>query len=268
MDVELRGRLWTALAENIFKHWAPHDRFSGYQPDKGAAIDQMMDTLWVDLFKLPIDTKPHFHDSEPSVYGTCRKLVMDAPWNEVLDFIEAVGKVCPVPGWVTAFRAQANRYFQEENSAYRFVGEEITEITDAIEMSTIETGLALNVKSAREHLAKALQMISDRKNPDYRNGVKESISAVEATCRAIAGTNATLGQAIKAVSKKTGTHPAFDNALSSLYGWTSDANGIRHSLMDTSAPVSFADAKFMLVACSGFCNYLLTKAAEAGIPVK
>lgn len=79
----------------------------------------------------------------------------------MLDFLEVVGKVCPACSWVTALRQQANRYFQEENAAYRFVGEEITEITDSTEMSATESGLTLNVKSAREHLATALHIISD-----------------------------------------------------------------------------------------------------------
>ncbi|MGQ9708742.1 MAG: AbiJ-NTD4 domain-containing protein, partial [bacterium] len=31
--------------------------------------------------------------------------------------------------------------------------------------------------------------------------------------------------------------------------------------------LSFEDAKFMLVSCSAFINYLITKAAKAGIKI-
>jgi hypothetical protein len=49
-----------------------------------------------------------------------------------------------------------------------------------------------------------------------------------------------------------------------MYGYTSDAQGIRHALMDE-PNLSFEDAKFMLVSCSAFVNYLIAKAAKAGI---
>jgi hypothetical protein len=54
-------------------------------------------------------------------------------------------------------------------------------------------------------------------------------------------------------------HPALNRSLSALYGYTSDANGIRHALLDESS-LDFVDAKFMLVACAAFVNYLIGKA--------
>ena len=52
--------------------------------------------------------------------------------------------------------------------------------------------------------------------------------------------------------------PAMENAFSSLYGYTSDENGIRHGGIDfTNAPAE--DAKFMLVSCAAFVNYLIEK---------
>ncbi len=53
-------------------------------------------------------------------------------------------------------------------------------------------------------------------------------------------------------------------AFRQLYGYTSDANGIRHALLDESN-LDFEDAKFMLVSCSAFINYLKGKAIKAGI---
>ncbi|VAX31463.1 hypothetical protein MNBD_NITROSPINAE05-986, partial [hydrothermal vent metagenome] len=50
--------------------------------------------------------------------------------------------------------------------------------------------------------------------------------------------------------------PKFD--FSSLYGYTSDEGGIRHALME-SENVDFNDAKFMLVVCSAFINFVLGK---------
>ena len=52
-----------------------------------------------------------------------------------------------------------------------------------------------------------------------------------------------------------------------MYGWTSDAEGIRHGLQDE-PDLGFEDAKYMLVACSGFINYLLEKAKKAGLDLQ
>jgi hypothetical protein len=60
--------------------------------------------------------------------------------------------------------------------------------------------------------------------------------------------------------------PAPEEAFVKLYGYTSDADGIRHALMDESDLAS-EDAKFMLVLCSAFVNYLLAKAARANVAV-
>lgn len=125
------------------------------------------------------------------------------------------------------------------------MGDTISEITSEAEIKGIERGLEDAEAPTKVHLETALRMLSDREAPDYRNSVKESISAVEAACRHITKLpGATLGDALKKVDN---LHPAFSRAFSALYGYTSDASGIRHALTDEPT-VTYADAKFMLVA--------------------
>jgi hypothetical protein len=141
----------------------------------------------------------------------------------------------------------------------------ITQITSEEEISEIEEALKNAPKPVDIHLKTALDKLSDRKSPDYRNSIKESISAVEAICKQIASdTKADLEKALKEIEKKTELHPALKNAFRNLYGYTSDAQGIRHALMEES-DLDFEDAKFMLVSCSAFVNYLITKSSKAGI---
>jgi hypothetical protein len=103
-------------------------------------------------------------------------------------------------------------------------------------------------------------MLSDRSKPDYRNSIKEAISAVEATCRLVTGMEgATLGDALKKIPD---LHPALQKSFLALYGFTSDVGGIRHSLLDK-PNLTYADAKFMLAACSAFVSYLRTNTNEA-----
>ncbi len=66
------------------------------------------------------------------------------------------------------------------------------------------------------------------------------------------------------IEKKVELHPALKKAFDSLYGYTSDADGIRHALLDE-PNLDSEDAKFMLVSCSAFINYLISKSSKAGI---
>src|SRR5690606_9918422 len=111
-----------------------------------------------------------------------------------------------------------------------------------------------------QHLEAATRLYSDRRAPDYRNSIKESISAVEAAVQILTGdSKAELGKALSMLATKASLHGAFASALRSLYGYTSDAGGIRHALSEEPA-VDAADAKFMLVSCAAFVMYLRQKA--------
>ena len=163
------------------------------------------------------------------------------------------------------FIEMCNSFLEREASGYRFVDSRITQITAPEEIAAIEDSIANSSGGIREHLVRALDFLSDRKAPDYRNSIKESISAVEATCKAInASQKGDLNQALEAISTKVGIHSALKQSLTKLYAYTSDEKGIRHALMDQ-PNVSFEDAKFMLVSCAAFTSYLRAKAAKAGI---
>lgn len=117
-----------------------------------------------------------------------------------------------------------------------------------------------------EHLSKANKFLADRENPDYENSIKESISAVEAICEIITGIKgkeATLGNMLKKLETNgVKIHQGLKTAFNILYGYTSDANGIRHAGDIGGKSSTFEEAKFMLVACSAFVNYLTALAAD------
>ena len=111
-------------------------------------------------------------------------------------------------------------------------------------------------------------MLSDKKSPDYINSIKESISAIEAICKLISKNEKTdLGGALAIIEGqgKINLHPALRRAFTNLYGYTCDADGIRHAFKDEKVNSDFDEAKFMLVSCSAFVNYLISKSARAGI---
>jgi len=262
MDDDLRNSLWNALC--LF-YWSKveGDRISS---PINAYIDLLLKVLWLDYFKKPIDTLSNYW---PEIREKIKKYFFNCEWYEVYDFIEFIANNYPDKKVNTKFMEFCNSLLERELSAYRFVGGKITQITSEIEISEIEEALENSklLKGVNTHLKRALDLLANRKSPDYRNSIKEAISAVEAICKLITREKrATLGQALKRIEEKVSLHPSLKNAFSNLYGYTSDAEGIRHALLDE-PNLSFEDAKFMLVSCSAFINYLISKASKIGIKI-
>jgi hypothetical protein len=46
--------------------------------------------------------------------------------------------------------------------------------------------------------------------------------------------------------------------IDKLYAYANGPEGIRHSLFEGAADVTVNDARFMLIACSAFSNYLIS----------
>jgi hypothetical protein len=151
----------------------------------------------------------------------------------------------------------ANALFEREFVGYRYVNSIIIPITDDTEISSIEEATTTAYRNVNNHLNKALVLISDREHPDYANSIKESISAVEAICSEILGKSDTLGAALKKLEQKgIAIHPCLKGAFDKLYGYTSDATGIRHAGQLDGKGATFDEAKFMLISCSAFINYI------------
>jgi hypothetical protein len=92
-----------------------------------------------------------------------------------------------------------NHFLERENSSYRFLDGKIVEISSSDELQEIESAIERSTPyyGVKQHLRSAISMLSDRENPDYRNSIKESISAVESLCKTVSGNDkATLGSAL------------------------------------------------------------------------
>lgn len=261
MDSELRNGLWNVLTEFYWNRVANIEGITFYEK-----VDILLKRLWHSYFKRPIDT---LSDRWPDTRKKIRDYFFNCEWYDVYDFIEFIANNYPNNEINQRFMNFCNSVLKRELSAYHFIGGKITQITSKAEVSEIEEALESSKPfgGIHAHLKRALSLFSDRKSPDYRNSIKESISAVESVCKLITKEEtATLGQALKKIEDKVGLHPALKNAFSSLYGYASDAEGIRHALLNESN-LSFEDAKFMLVSCSAFVNYLIGKALKAGIKI-
>lgn len=160
---------------------------------------------------------------------------------------------------ITNFKNGVNKIFLEENIGYRIINNQVVDITNEEEIDEIEKAVDSIFDTVNNHFEKALLFYSDRKNPDYKNSIKESISAVESMCCIICEEKVELGKALGKLEKNgIYIHGAMKNGFQALYGYASDESGIRHGGIEDKE-VTEEDAKFMLVTCSAFVNYLKVK---------
>lgn len=259
VDEPLRNGLWSLLELHA---WSTAQYSSGayggyfISRESNKELYVLAMRLWLHYFKEPVDSLGR---DWKKVLAKLREHFFAAKWFEVYDFIEFVASNFERYRFKDAFISACNARLEAEASAYRFVGTVITRITEQAEVQQIDEALAQTTGPVRAHLARALELLSDRNAPDYRNSIKESISAVESlVALETKSDKGTLGQLLKLLEDQIQLHPALKNAFSNLYGYTSDAVGIRHALLDV-ATLRFEDAKFFLVVCTAFITFVIAK---------
>lgn len=247
----LRERIWTCFYKQEYDYYDTRE-YSNYT----TGIEDMMIELGIQ-YEFPRNSIIKNQNADK----LHKYIVCSQTWFRVYDFIE---KYLSLTGKTKADKMtkEFNRILEEEVAPYRILDGLVVPIINEAELASINETISTQYDSVNTHIKKALELFSDRQNPDYENSVKESISAVEAMCNIITGldgTKATLGNAIKKL-KDCGVniHPAMENAFKQLYGYTSDWGGIRHG-GSKFVKVPSEDAKYMLVSCSAFVNYLIEK---------
>ena len=182
-----------------------------------------------------------------------------AQWYEVYDYCEFCLSDLIGTHAAEQIIGNLNWVLEREKSGYRVIDGIIAPIVQQEQIDGVQRALDSpdKYRAAAEHIKTALILYADRRTPDYRNSIKESISSVEFVAKIISGRdNATLADALRMIDAKKPMHSAFRQALEKLYGYTSDEKGVRHALLDEAA-VDEADARFMIVACNAFVTYLI-----------
>ncbi|MCS3798334.1 hypothetical protein GGD38_003696 [Chitinophagaceae bacterium OAS944] len=267
------NRLWNILLEGFFNQFSNVRCQGDLQPKRG----EVCRLIWIEFFNLQVDKIPKYSASDvinsDGFLGYLKKWFFTyADWYEIYDLIEFIGSAKIDDLYYTEqtqikFIEECNLALKKEVAGYRIVNNKVLQIVSEEEILTIEEASSLKDKLSivSLHLKTGLDLLADRKNPDYRNSIKESISAVESITKIISGNSKdTLAGAIDKIKSKIKIHAALERGFKQIYGYTSDADGIRHGLTEM-ADCDFEDAKFMLVSCSAFINYLIAKSAKAGI---
>ncbi len=259
--IKISNRLFEIL-EGVFD--SPRDFYDTIHPEELA--NSFCKSLINDVFCQRNVLRKGYIFIWREVFESINEVIEQASYNEVLDIVEFTCR------WLdsnidnkkgTAF-GLLNELFEQEFVGYRFVNGRILAVSDEVEINEIEEACDNPVYGCKAHIQKAVDFLADRKHKDYKNSIKESICAVESMCRVIIRNDcATLGDALKHLEKGgMEIHPCLKQAFLKLYGYTSDTGGIRHAEGMAESLVSFEDAKFILVCCSAFVNYLLAKTRD------
>jgi hypothetical protein len=198
IDESLKNSLWNAVYKRFWEH---HTRRMD-QPVTDVIEGQLLLSLWTEHFNQPADEALM---GFKNVVKQIRGLYMVADWWGVYDFVEFVVNYPRSREQNANLIAELNLALEKHLSAYRFVGMTLAPITSEEEITAVEEAMSHGdqFRPVVAHLETALARLADRVSPDYRNSIKESVSAVEAVCQILTSDAKTsLGQALK----KLGIH--------------------------------------------------------------
>lgn len=260
LDQPTRNALWNIVGP-FFKKYSEH--CSVYKD------------IWTELYHNTSDTYPHplgrYSTVSAHFYSHYKEIVTKGVWHECMNLIEFLNWTEYRDKWDSEIIPHAfnrtvpaadeyNRVFEKYLVGYRIIKDRILPITNEEEKLAIEQAVQTSPDAVAEQISKAIRFLGDRNNPDYAKSVDCSISAVEAQCRILLNDpKPTLGKALDQLENKgIVSHKALKDAFSKLYGFTSNADGIRHAGLGPS-DIDVDLATFMLVSCSAFVNYLRSK---------
>lgn len=266
IDVALRNGIWNTIKIHILEKLN-----STFINTSGSPFQDFAIHLWSDFYKLTVDEIPK---NDVVIIQLIKEYYFDLEWFEVYDFIEYLQVVLSNKIPLGIFNEEINKILKREFAGYRLLNGQIIPITNPLEIEEFNTSLRETIQftslnGANIHLTNALDKLSDRKKPDFRNSIKESISAVETTCRVLTRQN-TLGAALNELEQKgieidTQLKSGFDK----IYAFTNNKNsGIRHAIIDEHKVPDFNDAKYMLIVSSSFINFLIGKCQSKNIKIE
>ena len=214
-------------------------------------------TLHQYFLKAPLDS--FSYRTDPILRTYQRLIRVELQFNNFFDLLLMILRHpnCPL-----TFAVQVVMIFKDCHLAYSV---DLSEPATIFPAATAQEGEAISeamaalrdagLSGTETHLRSAMERIN---NGDWSGSIRESINAVESVARHLDPSQSdTLGAALTSLEKHRPLHPALKRGFSNIYGYTSNEEGIRHSLVDNSeSPAGPDEAIFMLGACASFASYL------------
>lgn len=239
--------------------------------------DDAARTLHVERYAGAIDEQRHNYDTK--VLAQLKSDIVDGDAITALEALEdahhalhsardpignapadwSAEAVDPITGAVFTqeLEQRINEVFARFYVDHRMRGGYVTDIGQGFEADTVDDAVADGpFQVARQHLAAALQSLSDETDLNKLESAREAILAVESAARVATGER-TLGKALKHLQRTDSVlyHRALVDGWDKIYGWTSDAGGLRHG-DDVITDVPYRLARWLVVSAAAFLTYL------------
>jgi hypothetical protein len=207
--------------------------------------------------------------------GVQHQMIDDAPrycntWDDVLKseiqggFLRAYNLVQGLldqKGFSDVCAKIIEHVLTDTRAAYRLVEGRIVPFSSQEEhdqlLAAVASAVTVGANGAKSHLLSAGSALTAG---DWAQAIQECMAAVEGAARFVSGEHSKELGPILTKLRDDGVikHGALAEALKKLYGYTSDEQGIRHSLvLQDEANVSEREAFLMLGLCASFVTYML-----------
>jgi hypothetical protein len=248
----LRARLWRMVYSQLVDSFLEQGAYFG---------DVLLADPWKSVMLDWFTDREHgyadeFNNKADKQIAKAKRIITEGGYVAVFDFLQFVMRHHKISG---LFAKRVGAILQECQAAYRVVDRTIIPIASAEEGMAIEDTLrnlqSIEFGGCRAHLVHAGTLLTAGKHAD---SVRESIHAVEAIARFLEPSANTLGPALQKLEKMGRINPNLRRGFSALYDYTSDEQGVRHSLVEKdAASVSEAEAVYMFGASAAFVGYLI-----------
>ena len=254
LDEVTKNRIWSYI----------HEFFMEYSSTQNVewANNRLFVLAWRDFFKNRLTTTDGSY-VKPKISSCYDKL----EWYEIYNFLEFLvehSRILHGSGTDTykstsvMFEGLINNVLEQENSAYRLIEGMVTNITEEGEISVVEDALkdVSKISGVKLSLDTARKLLWNKGNPDPRNSIKESISAVEGFLKEVLeGSKITISKDIHRLVKDKRFKLSEELAESwvKLYHYTCNKDGVRHGSNKTDTCLQ-SEARYMLVTCSSFIS--------------
>jgi hypothetical protein len=248
---ELRARLWRVI----------HTRLEEATEYPTMGGDFYLRQPWEGIFRYMHVHRDHrmvdeFRNDASNLTGGVKQIFEKGDYVAIFGWLQYVLRLNTCPSQLAG---EIEKELQRGRAAYRVLDRDtIVPIGSDAELKTLKQAFAdltvTEFHGARNHLRKAAEELTAGK---YSDSIRESIHAVESVARTLAP-DGTLSKALVKLEQSAKIHGGMKAAFNSLYGYTSDEQGIRHAhLNEPSASPDEADALFMIGACAAFVSYLI-----------
>ena len=269
MPQSLRSELWKVAfgAFSYLERMSSTDHYLGRTPDEQQVYDLLV-SFWVNIVGIAPHEVPH---PLPGVRRHAGPWFMEeATWLQIYDTLEFLVGIPPELYNSEDVANVFNDVLKSEQAAWSFVGNELMPLASEAEGAEVAKAMDTAPELVRKHLESALDALSARPQANVHVAIDQAISAVESMAKHCFPDDRKAQKAVytglrdKLIGK--GVNQLFAKAMHDLYNYTSDEGGLRHGFKVGDDPSKHeAEARFFVVTCSAFVNYLMAvfpKAAQ------